>query len=406
MNRVLWILNGCGLEGGSVTGGPVRFHEISSRWLGRAEQLLMTTTGGERLCRSLGSEVADVPVRASLFLRREPVRAFRFWSYVVTALLWRRRAAAFRAFLGRGGKARIVTVSDYFCDIVPARALRRATGAKWTAWIHHRELPPSQRPGNRAVNALTWRMQEWSFRQIARHADAAWLYDTDAGDLARERLIAFGMDPGRIHRMRCGIDLASVSAAPEPAAKAVDAVMVGVRPNKGLHDILPVWERVLAKRPSSTLLLAGGMSGEGELLDEIRRRGLDGTIRVARREGGPLPAAAYHALLKTARTMFAPSHEEGWGIAVCEAMAAGLPVIAYDLPVYRRIYGDALKRVPCFDQGAFAEALVEVLDSPAEFAALRAGGIARAAGFGWDGIAAADFERLFTPTQAHQETAT
>ena len=396
MDRVLWILNGCGLEGGSVTGGPVRFHEISSRWIGRADQLLMTTAGGERLCRSLGNEVADVLVRASLFLRREPVRAFRLWSYLVTALLWRRRAAAFRTFLGRDGDAaRIVTVSDYFCDIVPARALQRATGAKWTAWIHHRELPPSQRPGNRLVNSLTWRMQEWSFRQIARHADAAWLYDTDAGDLARERLIALGMAPGRIRRMRCGIDLASVSAAPEPAAKAVDAVMVGVRPNKGLHDILPVWERVLSKRPGSTLLLAGGMSGEGELLEEIRRKGLGGVIRVARQEGGPLPAGEYHALLKTARIMFAPSHEEGWGIAVCEAMAAGLPVVAYDLPVYRRIYGDAFRKVPCFDYDAFADALVGVLDTASEFAALRAAGLARAAGFGWDEIASADFAVLF-----------
>ena len=29
--RILWILNGCGMEAGSITGGPVRFHEISRR---------------------------------------------------------------------------------------------------------------------------------------------------------------------------------------------------------------------------------------------------------------------------------------------------------------------------------------------------------------------------------------
>jgi hypothetical protein len=31
MKSILWILNGCGLEGKGITGGPVRFYEISRR---------------------------------------------------------------------------------------------------------------------------------------------------------------------------------------------------------------------------------------------------------------------------------------------------------------------------------------------------------------------------------------
>lgn len=281
----------------------------------------------------------------------------------------------------------VITVSDYFCDIVPALAAKRTAGCRWIAWIHHRELPPSQRPGNRLVNTLTHRMQEWSLRRIARHADAAWTYDTDAGDLVRERLLSFGMPEERIRRMRCGVNVDDIHQAPEPPAKTVDATMVGVRPNKGLHDILPVWERVLARRPGTTLRLMGGMSGEAETLEEIRRKGLDRTITVFRPEGGFLPAPEYYAKLKESRILFAPSHEEGWGIAVCEAMAAGVPVAAYGLPVYRRIYGDAFRLVPCFDADAFADAIVEMLESSSAYAEYRGRGLQCAESFDWDRIA-------------------
>ena len=79
--NVLWILNGCGLEGGSVTGGPVRFHEVSRRWKAMgATQRLMTTSGGEAMLRGLGCDLPVVRVPASVFLRKEPCRAFRLWS--------------------------------------------------------------------------------------------------------------------------------------------------------------------------------------------------------------------------------------------------------------------------------------------------------------------------------------
>ena len=388
---IIWILNGCGLEAGSITGGPVRFHEVSRRWLQThpgLRQHLLTTSGGEGMLRGMGCALPSTLVPASLIGTREIVRALRLWSYVVTSLCSRRAVRLLPA-------AEVaVTVSDYFCDIVPALHLkRRNPGCRWIAWIHHRELPPAERPGNRLVNTLTWKMQEWSLRRIADRADAAWVYGTDAGDLVKARLLAYGMPPERIRIMQCGINVAAIAEAPEPG-KTVDAAMVGVRPNKGLHDILPVWEEVLRLRPGTTLQLMGGISGAAPVLAEIERRGLDKLIWAFRHPGGVLPQADYYRKLKEARILFAPSHEEGWGMAVCEAMAAGLPVAAYDLPVYRRIYGDAFAAVPCFDAAAFARAIVRLLDSPEAFVHCREAGRAKAAQYDWDAIAAADIAAL------------
>ena len=384
---VLWILNGCGMESGSITGGPVRFHEVSRRWqqAGEVEQALLTTAGGEGMLRRMGCTLPMHRVCAALVARRELFRVQRLWSYLLSAIhapqVVRRLPPA----------EVVITASDYFCDIVPALAAkRRAPGCRWMAWIHHQELPPAQRPGNRLQNQLAWQMQQWSFRRIARSADQAWVLDSEAGDQVRAQLLSLGMPAERIRSMRNGIDQQAIDAVSEPAQKSVDAVMVGVRPNKGLHDIIPVWQEVQRLRPGTTLRLMGGMSGEQATLEEIRRGGLDRVIEVFRAPGGYLPPAEYYAKLKEGRVLFAPSHEEGWGIAVCEAMACRVPVVAWDLPVYRRIYGEALCAVPCFEHAAFAARLVGMLNDAAQYQQQVQAGRLRAERFAWDAIARED----------------
>ena len=237
-------------------------------------------------------------------------------------------------------------------------------------------------------------MQEWSLRRIARHADEVWVNDTDAGDQVRAHLREIGMPDDRIRAMRNGIDLPIIDAVPAPGKKTVDVVMVGVRPNKGMHDIVPVWQEVQRLRPGTTLRLMGGMSGEQSTLEEIRRCGLDRVIEMFRAPGGFLEASAYYAKLKEARVLFAPSHEEGWGIVVCEAMACGLPAVAYDLPVYRRIYGDALCAVPCFEHAAFAARLVGVLNDAALHRQWVERGRRQAERYAWRAIVRADAEAV------------
>jgi len=387
--KVVWILNSYGLDSGAITGSPIRFHAISSRWkrdVPDLAQTLMATVGGERVLRSVGCTLPVVRVPASLFLNREPfkMKAFRLWSYLVTAF----HAHLFKGRMPDGDV--VITVSDYFCDVAAACVMkRRRPGTRWIAWIHHKELHPTQRPGNRIFNAITWRMQEWSFKRIARFADQAWVLDSDAGDLCGKRLLELGMPQEQIRKMQNGIDVGPITQVPE-SNKTVDAVMIGVRPNKGSLDVVPVWKCVQAIRPGTTLLLMGGMAGEEALGKHIRKEGLDGVITIFKPAEGWLPFDAYVRTIKSARLLFAPSHEEGWGIAVCEAMACGLPVVAYDLPVYRRVYGDALVAVPGGNPRVFAEALCRLLDNASLFADYVRRGRDCSGKYDWDRVAQID----------------
>ena len=55
------------------------------------------------------------------------------------------------------------------------------------------------------------------------------------------------------------------------------------------------------------------------------------------------------------------SHEEGWGTAVCEALAAGVPVVAYDIPTIRYLFGNAAHLISLGDQATFAHKVIEIL---------------------------------------------
>ncbi|HSW99005.1 MAG TPA: glycosyltransferase [Candidatus Saccharimonadales bacterium] len=50
-------------------------------------------------------------------------------------------------------------------------------------------------------------------------------------------------------------------------------------------------------------------------------------------------------IVRRAQLFVLPSIEEGWGIVVAEALSVGTPVLAYDLPVYKDIFGHRLHTV-------------------------------------------------------------
>jgi glycosyltransferase involved in cell wall biosynthesis len=55
--------------------------------------------------------------------------------------------------------------------------------------------------------------------------------------------------------------------------------------------------------------------------------------------------------------------ENGWGIAIAEAMASECVVLAYDLPVYKEIYEDSIIYVPWRNISKFAESILTLLSN-------------------------------------------
>ncbi len=106
------------------------------------------------------------------------------------------------------------------------------------------------------------------------------------------------------------------------------------------------------------------------------------------RATGYLDKADVRALLASSAMLVLPSLEEGFGLPVVEAMAAGLPVVCSSGSALSEVAGDAALLVEPRDATGFAQAIERLLDDPALAADLRGRGLLRSSHFDWDRTAA------------------
>jgi glycosyltransferase involved in cell wall biosynthesis len=133
--------------------------------------------------------------------------------------------------------------------------------------------------------------------------------------------------------------------------------------------------------PAARALAADGVEvavAGGHRPQFAAERGL-GALRLL----GRVPDELLPGLYAGAQAFALPSHYEGFGLTVLEAMAAGTPVVAADTSALPETCGGAA-RLAAPDGDAFRDALVALLGDAAERERLRAAGLQRAAGFSWD----------------------
>ncbi len=111
-------------------------------------------------------------------------------------------------------------------------------------------------------------------------------------------------------------------------------------PYKNLEVVLKALKIIRSQNPNLSLQLLVS-SARGVFLKRfeslVRAYNLDDLVII----GGYIPNEELSLIFKKALAYVFPSLSEGFGIPGLNAMAAGLPVIASDIPVFREIYGEA-----------------------------------------------------------------
>jgi glycosyltransferase involved in cell wall biosynthesis len=152
-------------------------------------------------------------------------------------------------------------------------------------------------------------------------------------------------------------------AALELAADTFVLLVVGrLAPQKGLEDLIDALPRVIARATCPVRLLVAGV---GPLDARLRQRvEVVGCARAVTFCGF---RSDVESLLAAADLVVLPSVREGLSIALLEAMAAGLPIVATSIPANREGSrdGEAALLVPCGAPGALAEAILSLLADPA-----------------------------------------
>ena len=159
-----------------------------------------------------------------------------------------------------------------------------------------------------------------------------------------------------------------------------------IQPRKNLDGVIRALEIARSRGIRERLVVSGspGWHCDGTL-DELRRL----------EEGGAAHRLGYAAdadlpdLYAGATALVFPSHHEGFGLPVVEAMSVGTPVLTSTTPALREVGGDAVLAVESRDDEALAEAMIELAQDGDLQAELSRRGRARAERFRWEGTAKA-----------------
>jgi len=190
------------------------------------------------------------------------------------------------------------------------------------------------------------------------------------------RVIPNGVDVERFHP-----ELAPFERWRDP--RRVNLLFVGrLDPRKGLQYLLAAMPDVVARTSGRARLLVVGDSVLRRRFEAMVPRTVRGDVHFL----GHVPSADLPRWYATGDVFVSPaSGNESFGIVLLEAMAAGRPVVATDLPGYRSVIqpGENAEAFPPGDVGSLARLLTALADDPARRAALARRGRARALEFAW-----------------------
>jgi glycosyltransferase involved in cell wall biosynthesis len=118
------------------------------------------------------------------------------------------------------------------------------------------------------------------------------------------------------------------------------AVFVGrLAPEKGLDVLLDAWPKVLESRPGALLTLVGQGPERTRLEEHTSRLGIASSIDFAG------IAVEVESALRSCDLFVLPSREEGMSIALLEAMALGMPIVASAIPGNRGLIREGVDGV-------------------------------------------------------------
>ena len=276
----------------------------------------------------------------------------------------------------------IVSANEQLYDTLPGLILklRYRKHARWAVVAHN--IPAWrfwQREGHRWYQSLPFLVSERLSLLLAALAANRLLAVSPA---TTRRLHGLGFPKGRVITVPCGADLGALDAiARTTLERRYDAAtMTRVSAEKGIFTLIDAWKLVVAAAPNAKLAIIGGGIDMAAAQARVRVLGLEGNIDFL---GLILDTTRAFTTLRTAKLFLHPSFKENWAIVIGEAMALGMPVIAFDVPELKEVWGEAFRAVPSGDTSAFAGEILALLADDQARLDLVERGLARVRSLDW-----------------------
>jgi glycosyltransferase involved in cell wall biosynthesis len=195
-----------------------------------------------------------------------------------------------------------------------------------------------------------WLAQNTALRLFRRCASKRLIYTHHN---QKPRLLRMGYQDENLVFVSNGVDLKQPASVPDQK-KIYDVAWVGrVHKQKGIDDLVASLAFLSNEIKDFRAIMVGDL--QKTLAPQIAAVGLADRVAFS----GYVSEMEKFRLLKSSRIFLMPSRYESWGIVIGEALATGLPVVAYEIDAYRPVFGDLLRYVPAFDIDAFKRAAAE-----------------------------------------------
>ena len=159
----------------------------------------------------------------------------------------------------------------------------------------------------------------------------------------------------------------SESARPDPRLAGVPFFVTcgTIEPRKNHLLLLAVWRELVAKRGAEApkLVIVGNRGWNSENIVAAIE---EGTLRGHVIEVAGLQTRDCKRLLDNCRALLAPSFAEGFGLPLAEALAAGTPAMASDIPSFREQGGERLTYLDPLSEHDWRTAILDLAASRRE----------------------------------------
>jgi glycosyltransferase involved in cell wall biosynthesis len=346
--------------GSGLSGGDRIFIELARCWSIKNPLEIITTSEGLAMIKR--QNLSGNKLKINVIARKIPSGFFS--KYIYKILLGLKYGLS--GYLKSAEDTLVYSASEFWMDTFPAILLKiRHPSIKWVATWYQTAPNPfkgyvegGQREGKYRLSAFLYWFSQFPIKPLIKVFADYVLVNNDSEkkqfhnlDIKKRVIVVLGaVDLKKIGKWR---------KQNRNLPKVYDAVFQGrFHPQKGVVELIEIWQKVVAKRPEARLVMIGDGPLMAEVKLKIKKYGLGKNIKLL---GYVFDGEEKYKTFSQSKLVAHPAFYDSGGMASAEAMAFGIPCVGFNLKSYISYYPKGMIKVEVGDLNAFAGAIIKLL---------------------------------------------
>ena len=222
----------------------------------------------------------------------------------------------------------IICTTHMLFDTLPGFILQFRFRTKLVVYVHH--IIGKHVDHRRGILSRISILAEKLSLLLIRCANIVFVVNEEV----RSDLIEMGVDPTKVRVSSNGLDYSYIATIKPTDNTRYEGCFCGrLVKRKGVYDLIKIWKSVTRRYPNSRLVIVGDGPEYSSLSNKLKEMNLVDDIKLM----GFVSEQDKFQIMKRSKVFIFPSYEEGWGIAIAEAIACGLDVVLYDIGTYKAV---------------------------------------------------------------------